>query len=114
MDYSKLDDQLAYSDLILKVANCAEERYARSENFDYLNSYVDEKALLKAVAMAVVECIDDKDMWIIIHHNCHNVYKAFYAGSLEYCLSSPYDVFLNDCRKQLIGKLEFIRNLVTM
>lgn len=86
MDCPELDDQLAYSDLLLKVVSNAEERYTRSEN------------LRKAIALAIVECIDAKDMWIIIHHNCRDVYKAFYAGSLEYCLGSPYDRFLNDCR----------------
>lgn len=114
MDYPELDDNLAYSDLMLKVAGCAEERYTRSENFDYSNSNIDEKALLTAIAMAIVECIDDKDMWFIIHHNCHDVYKAFYAGSLEYCLMSPYDRFFHDCREQLVGKLEFIYRLITM
>lgn len=90
MDCPELDDQLAYSDLLLKVVSNAEERYTRSEN------------LRKAIALAIVECIDDEDMWTIIHHNCHDVYKAFYAGNLDYCLSSPHDVFFNDCRNTFL------------
>lgn len=90
MDCPELDDHIAYKELILKVVNCAEGRYAHSGN------------LYKVLALAITECIDDKDMWIIIHHNCHDVYKAFYAGSLERCFSTPYDWFLNDCRNTLL------------
>lgn len=87
MDYPELDDQLAYKKLIRKVVDCAKARYFRPG-----------KNLYKVFALAITACIDVKDMWIIIHHNCRDVYKAFYAGSLEYYLGSPYDRFLNDCR----------------
>ena len=87
MDYPKLDDHLAYKGLVRKVVDCAKARY-----------FHPGKNLYKVFALAITECIDAKDMWIIIHRNCRDVYNAFYAGSLNYCFSTPYDRFLNDCR----------------
>lgn len=92
MDKQETKDNLTYDDLVRKVIRCAKERHVHSgEN------------LYKVFALAIAECIDnDEDMWTIIHHNCHDVYKAFYGGSLEEYLSAPYDRFLSDCRNELL------------
>lgn len=108
-------DCQAYEDLMLDVVSCAQDRYTHSDEFDWLDSDIREKDLHRALALAIVECIDnDDDMWTIIHHTCHDVCKAFYAGNLEYRLSTPYDLFLHDCRNRLIGNLEFLRTLMSI
>ena len=92
MNDQELDKQLTYDELMCKVITCVEERYAHSG-----------KNLYKTIYLATVECIDnDEDMWTIIHHNCRDVSKAFYAGSLEHCLCTPFDLFRNDCRNTLL------------